>query len=51
LEKEVIEDAQKGLTDPDGILGVLIRVWHVDEDGSGVLESCPVDRHVVLRKY
>jgi hypothetical protein len=51
LEEEVIEDAWKGLTDPDGIFRVLVRVWRVNEDGSDVLESCPVDRHIVLRKY
>jgi hypothetical protein len=51
LEKEVIEDAQKGLTDPNRIFGVLVRVWRVDEDGSDLLESCPVDGHIILGKY
>jgi hypothetical protein len=51
LEEEVIEDARKRLADPDRIFGVLVRVWHVDKDGSDVLESCLVDRYVILGEY
>jgi hypothetical protein len=51
LEEEVIEDTRKGLADPDRIFGVLVRVWRVDEDGSDVLESRPVNRHVFLGEY
>jgi hypothetical protein len=51
LEKIVVEDAREGLADPDRVFRVLVRVWRVDEDGSDVLESHPVDRHIILGKY
>jgi hypothetical protein len=50
LEEEV-EDTPEGLANPNRVFGVLIWVWCVDEDGSNVLESSPVDRYVLLRKY
>jgi hypothetical protein len=51
LEKEVVEDARKGLANPNRVFRVLVWVWRVNEDGSNILEPCPVDRHVILGKY